>query len=140
MHGMWGILENAPDAMLVVDRQGLVVFANALCGQLFGKPVDAITGRPLAELLPERSRGAHEGHLQRTFEKSERRAMGVGLTLSGLKADGTEFPAEVSISHMEGHAVAAVRDVSERLRASHRLATLGVLVAGVAHEDRKSVV
>lgn len=121
--------------MLVVDATGLIVFANAATSTVFGHAPSTLVGQPVEALIPQSARARHQGHVQRFRERPGSRPMGVGLTLSGLRADGSEFAAEVSLNPTaDGLVVASIRDVSERLRASHRLATLGILVSGVAHE------
>ncbi|MBL8933467.1 MAG: PAS domain S-box protein [Archangium sp.] len=133
--GVWQLLDGAPDAMIVVSRDGRIVFANAMTEQVFGLTPSSLVGQPLDALLPAHARTNHATHVERYFANPRRRPMGAGLTLSGRKADGTDFPAEISLNlTAEGFVIAAIRDVTERQRASHRLATLGVLIGGVAHE------
>lgn len=116
--------------MLVVDLDGRIVFANAATLTVFGHEPSTLVGQHLEVLIPQQARSRHQTHLDRFQKQPQHRPMGVGLTLSGLKADGSEFAAEVSLNPTGDVVVASVRDV----RASHRLATLGVLVSGVAHE------
>lgn len=132
--GGWAVLDSAPDAMLVVSRDGRIVFANTMTEQTFGIAPAVLVGQPLDVLLPSHARANHTAHVERYFVNPRRRAMGAGLTLSGRRGDGSEFPAEISLSLTGDFVVAAIRDVTERQRASHRLATLGVLIGGVAHE------
>ncbi|MER2562774.1 MAG: ATP-binding protein [Myxococcaceae bacterium] len=133
--GAWQVLDGAPDAMLVVSRDGRIVFANTMTEQIFGIAPERLVGQTLDVLLPSHARASHAGHVDRFFSNPKRRPMGAGMTLSGRKADGTDFPAEISLNlTADGFVIAAVRDVSDRQRASHRLATLGVLIGGVAHE------
>lgn len=135
MGSRWAVLDGAPDAMLVVARDGRIVFANAMTEQVFGLTPTALVGQPLDVLLPDHARTNHAAHVDRYFSNPKRRPMGAGITLSGRKADGTDFPAEISLNLThDGFVIAAIRDVTERQRASHRLATLGVLIGGVAHE------
>lgn len=129
--GGWEVLDGAPDAMLVVSRDGRIVFANTMTEQIFGIAPGRLVGQTLDVLLPSQARASHAGHVDRFFSNPKRRPMGAGMTLSGRKADGTDFPAEISLNLTpDGFVIAAVRDVSDRQRASHRLATLGVLIGG----------
>lgn len=133
--GGWAVLDGAPDAMIVVSRDGRIVFANMMTEQIFGIAPAVLVGQTLEVLLPAHARSHHAAHVDRYFSNPKRRPMGAGITLSGRKADGTDFPVEISLSHTaDGFVIAAVRDVTDRQRASHRLATLGVLIGGVAHE------
>ncbi len=115
------LVEAAPDAMFVVDADGLIVFANGRAGQLFGTTVTDLLGRPIEDLLPDDVRAAHRHH-RVTFDRDARtREMGSGLELHARRFDGGVFPAEVSLSPMVHDGarlvVASVRDVTERSRA-----------------------
>lgn len=115
-----GILEATPDAMLVVS-DGVIEFANSQLEAMFGYAKGALKGASLEQLVPERLRERHA--LQRIgFERQPKtRPMGVGLDLSGMKADGHEFPVEISLSPLQTNGqrlvIAAVRDISARKRA-----------------------
>ncbi len=112
------LLETAPDAMVVVDLQGTIVFANAQTERLFGHTPAALLGKPLDVLVPGRFRKSHFAHVARYFAQPGTRSMGSGLELFGQRADGTEVPIEVSLSPVgkeSGFLVsAAIRDITER--------------------------
>ena len=112
------ILETAPDAIVVVDPTGSIVYANAQTEKLFGHPCASLLGASVETLLVAAARGAHGGHVDRFFSRPAPRSMGSGMDLFGLRADGVEFPIEVSLSPLEtdeGMLVsAAIRDISAR--------------------------
>jgi PAS domain S-box-containing protein len=115
------LLEAAPDAMVIVNADGVMTLVNAQTERLFGYPRERLLGRPVEVLIPERYRAAHPWHRSAYFGEPRSRPMGHGgLALFGLRADGSEFPVEVSLSPMltaEGTlAIAAVRDISDRVR------------------------
>jgi PAS domain S-box-containing protein len=118
------ILESLPDALLIVDEQGNVVFANGNAEQLFGYPRVDLVGQPIELLLPARYRVMHQVHRGGYQAAPRRRPMGLGLDLEGLRRDGSEFPAEISLSPItvDGRpcTIAAVRDVAERRRMEDR--------------------
>jgi len=122
------LVNSAPDAMVVVDQQGLIRLVNVRTEELFGYARDELLGQPIELLVPERFRGAHVGNRAEYVAAPRRRPMGSNLELSGRRKDGSEFPVEISLSPVatpEGTLVAsAIRDVSLRRRAEHRFRSL----------------
>ncbi|MFD7611837.1 PAS domain-containing protein, partial [Streptomyces sp. NPDC059828] len=123
-----GLLESAPDAMVIVDDAGTIRLVNAQTEALFGYQRDQLLGRPVEILVPQRFRDTHASHRNGYTDNRQVRPMGAGLELHGLRRDGTEFPVEISLSPLEttdGLLVsAAVRDVSERKAAEERFRSL----------------
>jgi PAS domain S-box-containing protein len=122
---LWAVVEAAPDGILLVDEHGDVLFANRQVEELFGIARRELVGRSVEELLPDRLRQVHQAHRAGYRAEPRRRPMGVGLVLHGRRADGSEFPVEISLSPLVSDAgprvVAVVRDVSERLETEQRL-------------------
>jgi two-component system sensor kinase FixL len=118
------ILESVPDALVIVDDRGAIAYLNGSAEQLFGRPLSELRGQPIEALLPERFRAMHHVHRSGYQAAPRRRPMGLGLDLSGLRRDGTEFPAEISLAPIELDGrpctIAAVRDVAERRRMEER--------------------
>jgi PAS domain S-box-containing protein len=115
-----GLVEAAPDALLLVDAQGRIAFANAQAEALFGYSRDELLGQPIELLVPEAARARHQAHHAGFVAAPRFRAMGPGLALSCRRRDGSELPVEIHLSPVstaEGlYTAAAVRDVSERQR------------------------
>jgi PAS domain S-box-containing protein len=120
-----GLLDAAPDAMVLVDRDGRILLVNSQAEGLFGYAPHALQGLPVEALVPGRFRGGHPKHRADYSAEPRRRSMGESQELSALKRDGSEFPAEISLSplEIEGRRVtiAAIRDVTERRAVGERL-------------------
>lgn len=120
-----GLLESAPDAMVIVNSEGVITIVNDQTIKLFGYSREELEGQQVELLIPHEFRKGHHGHRTKYFSNPAVRPMGEDIELRGRKKDGSEFAIEISLSPIqtkEGLLVsAAIRDVTERKAAQKSL-------------------
>ena len=114
------VVESAPNAIVMVDQEGLVTLVNSQTEKYFGYRRDELLGKPVEMLIPERLKDSHQKHVRGFYNEDMARPMGLGRSLYGLRKDGSEFPIEVGLSPVEtgqGKLIlSAIVDISERVR------------------------
>ena len=145
------VLASASEGIILIEAAGRITLVNTAAERMFGYSRAELLGEPLEILLPDRIRRGHVAHRTGYFAEPRIRPMGIGLDLSGRRNDGTEFPVEISLSHVKsaegGVAIAFITDITERKRVetqlqrqrevlyqNEKLAALGTMAAGIAHE------
>jgi PAS domain S-box-containing protein len=119
------LLESAPDAMVIINGEGKIVLVNVLAEQMFGFSRDELLGEPVEIVVPHRYRRGHREYVAKFIETPRTRPMGTNIEIWGLRKDGSEFPAEISLGPLETDQglmiLSAHRDISERNRMEQAL-------------------
>ena len=114
-----GLMESAPDAMVIVDEQATIALVNARAEELFGYAREELIGQPVEMLLPRGLRKRHEAHRNEFLANPRARPVGAGLDLLARRRGGNEFLAEISLSplHTDSGILisASIRDISKQL-------------------------
>lgn len=133
------VVESAPNAMVLVNEEGVITLVNSQTERLFGFKREELIGKVVEELIPKRYRFDHSLFRQSFFTMLQNRAMGAGRDLYGLRRDGSEFPIEIGLNPIEspeGNLVlASIIDITERkLLEANRLKS--DFLANMSHELR----
>jgi PAS domain S-box-containing protein len=132
------------DAIISMDEGGQIVLYNRAAEATFGWPASKVLGQPLSMLLPPRFRSGHDAHVKQFAATGvTHRRKGEGVVLYGLRADGTEFPMEASISQIdtdEGKVFSViVRDVTDRVKARQALARFATEASAIREQEKSRV-
>jgi PAS domain S-box-containing protein len=138
------VVEASPSGMLMVDEHGIILLVNRQMEKQFGYERAEMIGQPVEMLVPPHMRSHHAGDREEFSAHPKMRAMGKGRDLYGVSKDGREFPVEIGLNPIQTKSgmrvLASVVDISERkltqerLKKAERLAELGTLASGMAHE------
>lgn len=122
------VLDTVPDAMIVIDSQGIMRSFSSTAERLFGYHVDEATGQNVSILMPSPYRENHDMYLKRYFATGEKKIIGRGRVVVGLRKDGSTFPMELAVGEMNLGGVRSftgfVRDLTEREETQQRLQDL----------------
>lgn len=127
-----GLLESAPDAMVIVNERGGIEFFNAQAEVMFGYTARELSGQPIEMIIPQRYRAEHIVKRDAYFSEPVVRGMGLGRELYGIRKDGTEFPVEISLSPLRTpmglRVSSAIRDVTRQKHEAGELKNLNTML------------
>jgi two-component system, LuxR family, sensor kinase FixL len=145
------ILDTVPDAIIVIDAQGIIQSSSPAAERLFGYASSEVVGSNVSVLMPTPYREAHDGYIERYLRTGERRIIGIGRVVTGRRKDGETFPMELQIGEFSflgaRFFTGFVRDLTERQAAERRiqdlqgellhasrLSVMGRMASTIAHE------
>lgn len=138
------VMDNVLDGIITIDERGTIRSFNRPAEVIFGYDASEVVGKKVQTLMPEPYRSEHDGYVSRYLETGERKIIGIGREVTGLRKDGTTFPMDLAVSEFrlgeDRMFTGIVRNITERKRLeeqlvqSSKLASLGELVGGIAHE------
>ena len=122
------ILDTVPDAMIVIDEQGIMQSFSSAAERLFGHSAAEMIGKNVKLLMPSPYRENHDGYIERYLRTGERRIIGIGRVVVGERRDGSTFPMELAVGEMRSSNrrffTGFVRDLTERQQTEARLQEL----------------
>lgn len=122
------ILDTVPDAMIVIDENGIIQLFSSAAERLFGYKEAAVIGQNVKVLMPSPYRESHDGYIKRYLDTGERRIIGIGRVVVGERQDGSTFPMELSVGEMKSSDrrffTGFIRDLTERTQTETRLQEL----------------
>lgn len=120
-----GLLESAPDGIVVINSQGIIQLVNGQTEKLFGHKKEELIGKPIEILVPDGHKESHVAKRNNYINNPHTRPMGAGLSLTGQKKDGSTFPVEVSLSPLQIHdgvlITSIIRDVTDRTKVQNQI-------------------
>jgi len=145
------ILDSIPDAMVVINERGLIQSFSSAAERLFGLSAAEVLGKNVKILMPSPYREDHDGYIERYLRTRERRIIGIGRVVVGLRADGSTFPMELAVGEMhvreQRFFTGFIRDLTERQQTEarlqelqselvhmSRLTAMGEMASALAHE------
>jgi two-component system sensor kinase FixL len=145
------ILDTVPDAMIVIDEHGIMQFFSTAAERQFGYKEPEAIGKNINILMPEPDRSRHDGYIARYLKTGERRIIGIGRIVTGMRKDGTTFPMHLTIGEMQSggapYFTGFVRDLTEHQQTQarlqelqselvhvSRLSAMGEMASALAHE------
>jgi PAS domain S-box-containing protein len=140
---MRAIFETAVDAIITIDDRGIMERLNPAAQSMFGYTEEEVCGNNVSMLMPAPHRARHDGYLEHYLQTGEKRVIGIGREVQGLRRDGSIFPMELSVAEMRVSGrrmfTGLVRDITERKRMENRLRELAVHQEKIKEQERTRI-
>lgn len=137
------IIETAIDGIITIDQRGNIESLNPAALRLFGYEIDEVKGQNIKMLMPEPDKGNHDGYIQKYQHTGEKRIIGKGREVLGLKKDGSTFPFRLAVSEVQYDDrviyTGFVHDLSKEKEAEERLREYAAELEGLVEERTKSL-
>ncbi|MCY2976431.1 MAG: PAS domain S-box protein [Planctomycetota bacterium] len=150
------VLRTAIDAIITIDDRGVIQQANHAVEKLFGYSVAEVVGKNVSMLMPEPDRSRHVDYLSRYKETRQAAIIGIGREVMGQRKDGSHIPVDLAVSEVNiggrtlfagilrdmtqrNRAEAELKDAEQKIIQSERLAAIGQMITGIAHESRNAL-
>ncbi|MFD1746740.1 PAS domain S-box protein [Rhizobium helianthi] len=138
------ILQTVPEAMVVIDEAGIITSFSTTAEDLFGYESEEVEGRNVSMLMPQPDRGSHDNYIRNYLRTGQRRIIGLGRVVKGLRKDGSTFPMELAVGEAASNGkrifTGFIRDltsrhkIEEELRQAQKMEAIGQLTGGLAHD------
>lgn len=138
------ILQTVPEAMVVIDEAGIITSFSSTAEDLFGYDAEEVEGRNVAILMPSPDRENHDRYIVNYLTSGQRRIIGLGRVVKGLRKDGSTFPMELAVGEAVSNGrrifTGFIRDltsrhkIEEELRQAQKMEAIGQLTGGLAHD------
>lgn len=137
------IIENAIDGIITIDLHGLIESVNPAGLKLFGYNLEEVIGRNINVLMPEPDKSAHDGYLDRYKNTGEKRIIGIGREVRGLRKDGSTFPFRLAVSEVQYEErkiyTGFIHDLSKEKEAEERLREYAAELEELVEERTRSL-
>lgn len=137
------IIETAIDGILTIDNRGIVESLNPAASKLFGYAAEEVIGRNISMLMPEPDKSRHDGYLHRYQDTGEKRIIGIGREVRGMRKDGTTFPFRLAVSEVQYDDriiyTGFIHDLSKEKEAEERLKEYAAELEGLVEERTRSL-